>query len=69
MWILESYPNSQQWFKKVPNKIPRGLSWLKIKTFRKRDYSILFGQVFVVIILSYLFTNLGLIYKFGFDLL
>ncbi|GJX84795.1 hypothetical protein Tco_0335569 [Tanacetum coccineum] len=38
IWILESYPNSQKWWSKKANVIPRGLAWSKVTMFEKSDY-------------------------------
>ncbi|PWA38168.1 ulp1 protease family, C-terminal catalytic domain-containing protein [Artemisia annua] len=44
IWILETFPNSSQFFSKDPSKIPRALSWSKIKSFDKKHHFILFDQ-------------------------
>ncbi|GJW20153.1 phospholipase-like protein [Tanacetum coccineum] len=53
IWILESYPNSQKWWSKKANVIPRGLAWSKVTMFEKFDYDRLFGPLSI--------PNVGLI--------
>ncbi|GJZ67164.1 phospholipase-like protein [Tanacetum coccineum] len=43
IWILESYPNSKQWWSKKDNVIPRCLAWTNITKFDKSHYNRLFG--------------------------
>ncbi|GKE45616.1 putative reverse transcriptase domain-containing protein, partial [Tanacetum coccineum] len=43
IYILEIFPNSKYWWKKDPDVIPRGISWLIIEKFHKRDCSRLFA--------------------------
>ncbi|GJZ14367.1 phospholipase-like protein [Tanacetum coccineum] len=43
IWILESYPNSKQWWSKKDNVIPRYLVWTNITKFDKSHYNRLFG--------------------------
>nr|GEX49154.1 hypothetical protein [Tanacetum cinerariifolium] len=45
IWILESYLNSQKWWSKKANVIPRGLAWSKVTMFEKSDYEELFGSM------------------------
>nr|GEW50332.1 phospholipase-like protein [Tanacetum cinerariifolium] len=42
IWILERYPNSQKWWSKKANVIPRGFAWSKVAMFGKSDYEELF---------------------------
>ncbi|GJU35471.1 phospholipase-like protein [Tanacetum coccineum] len=44
IWILESYPNSKQWWSKKDNIIPRCLAWTNITKFDKSHYNRLFGH-------------------------
>ncbi|GJZ51586.1 hypothetical protein Tco_0606101 [Tanacetum coccineum] len=43
IWILESYPNSKQWWSKKDNVIPRCLAWTNITKFDKSHYNRIFG--------------------------
>ncbi|GKD14757.1 hypothetical protein Tco_1199164 [Tanacetum coccineum] len=43
IWILESYPNSKQWWSKKDNVILRCLAWTNITKFDKSHYNRLFG--------------------------
>ncbi|GKC38417.1 hypothetical protein Tco_1050801, partial [Tanacetum coccineum] len=38
-------PNSQKWWSKKANVIPRGLAWSKVTMFEKSDYDRLFGPL------------------------
>ncbi|PWA49782.1 hypothetical protein CTI12_AA480450 [Artemisia annua] len=44
IWILETFPNSNNWWSKDPNVIPRGLAWSNFRRFEKPDYDRLFVQ-------------------------
>ncbi|PWA91110.1 phospholipase-like protein [Artemisia annua] len=44
IWILETFPNSNNWWSKDPNVIPRGLAWSNLRRFEKADYDRLFVQ-------------------------
>ncbi|PWA77194.1 phospholipase-like protein [Artemisia annua] len=46
IWILETFPNSVQFWKKDPTKTPRGLAWSKFNNFDKKHYPILFDPAF-----------------------
>ncbi|GJW46952.1 phospholipase-like protein [Tanacetum coccineum] len=45
IWILESFPNSDRWWVKDPDVIPRCLAWRHNIRFGKNHYSQLFGTV------------------------
>ncbi|PWA82486.1 phospholipase-like protein [Artemisia annua] len=44
IWILETFPNSNNSWSKDPNVIPRGLAWSNFRRFEKADYDRLFVQ-------------------------
>ncbi|GKA96303.1 hypothetical protein Tco_0818398, partial [Tanacetum coccineum] len=50
IWILESYPNSKQWWSKKDNVIPRCLAWTNITKFDKSHYNRLFGPDSILIV-------------------
>ncbi|PWA82033.1 phospholipase-like protein [Artemisia annua] len=44
IWILESFERSNNWWKKHPDVIPRGVAWSKKEVFTRSDYGLLFGK-------------------------
>ncbi|GKD21909.1 hypothetical protein Tco_1223612, partial [Tanacetum coccineum] len=48
IWILESCVQSNLWWNKEPNVIPRALAWLRKEIFQRSDYKFSFGKEFKV---------------------
>ncbi|PWA87560.1 phospholipase-like, Aminotransferase-like mobile domain protein [Artemisia annua] len=44
IWILESFERSNNWWKKLPDVLPRGVAWSKKEVFTRSDYGLLFGK-------------------------